>query len=285
MNKINLLSILFVITGVLTSSCTGNNQASSKTQDEQNDITIEISEKGIFLNSQKISLSTEVNDIKTIIGNPTKEKIQSLTEIQETKEKFGSIPNNIFTWDNYGILVYQKADKKEINSISIDFKGQDFDFSPSTPFSGTLKLNGVKIDKNTSLDELRKISRLEISETIVKVHRASFNNHDLTFEFNSHQDKSGLVGFSIEVNNIPEKANAKGWTDSQIEILKAGTANLEQIKTLSNQYNFEISDFVDCYAEKVTTTLTMNNLENPTPAVQTTITKIMEDCIIQTTKN
>jgi hypothetical protein len=143
----------------------------------------------------------------------------------------------------------------------------------------------VKIDKNTSLDEIRKISRLEISETIVKVHRASFNNHDMTFEFNSRQDKSGLVGFSIEVNNIPEKSNSKGWTDSEIEILKASTANHEQIKTLSDKYNFQISDFVNCYTKKLTTTVTMNNLENPTPDVQKTITKIMEDCIIQTTKN
>jgi hypothetical protein len=280
------ITILLLI-GLLVSSCNDSKNYTENTdnQDKITNVTIEISEQGLFLNSKKISLTTDYNEIKSIIGTPTKEKIQSTYEIEEKKQKFGSTPNNIYTYDNYGILIYQKAGEKEINSISIDFKKQNYVFSPSTAFSGILKINGVSIDRNTSLTQLKKIEGLLIGESTVKVNSAKFNNHVLTFEFNSYQDKNGLVGFSIDVNNIPEQTNAKGWTDNDIKILKASISNLEQIKTLSIQYDYKIGDFADCYAEKISTTLTMSEMENQTIELQKQAAKIIEDCIIQTSNN
>jgi hypothetical protein len=253
--------------------------------DKKTNIIIEISELGLFLNSKKINLMTDYNEIISIIGKPTKEKKQSPTEIQETKLKFGTKPNNIYIYDNYGILIYQKVGEKEINSISIDFKKQNYPFSPTKAFTGTLKINDISIDRNTSLTQLKKIKGLIINESIHKVNRAKFNNHDLTIEFNSYQDKNGLIRFSIDVNNIPEKTNDKGWTESSIKILKASVANVEKLKTLSVQYNFKISDFADCYGEKITIKLTPNEIDKPTSETQKLVLKIMQDYIMQTSKN
>lgn len=276
--------ILLFLTGLLTSSCNGNSSYTGST-DNQDKLTIEISEKGLFLNSKKINLTVDYNEIKSIIGIPTKEKIQSTSEIEETKRKFGSIPNNIYSYDDYGILIYQKAGEKEINSISIDFEKQDYAFSPSTEFSGILKINGKSIERSTSLSQLRKIEKLQMIESTVKVNRAKFNNHNLIFEFNSHQDKNGLVRVSIEINNTPEQTNAKGWTVNDINILKASISSIEEIKRLSIQNNFKLDDFTDCYAKKITTSMSKSEMEKLATELQKQVAKIMEDCIIQTSNN
>ena len=280
-----LLATFTLIPLLIAFACTDSrNQIIQEKSVRLNNLTIEITEQGIFLNSNKISLTSDMNSIKAILGNPSTEKIQSAIEIQKIKEKFGTTANNIYTYDDHGIRIYQQSDKKEIKAISIDFKRQDNSFSPSSPFSGILTLNGVVIDKNTSLAELRMIQGLEISATNFRVHNAKFNNYTLSFEFNSDQDKNGLVGFSIDMNNIPEKTNTKGWTQLEIEVFKTSFINSEKIKTLSIKYNFNVAEFANCYAEIITSTMTMIEVQSNTVEIQEKLTIMMEDCIVQTAK-
>ncbi len=267
---------LLLIIGIIVFGCDDN-----QNQNKSHDLVIEISDQGIFIDRNKINLPTNLNKISSILGDPTGEKIQTQFEISKAKSKFGAVPNNIFTYDNYGILVYQSPEEQVINSISIDFEKQSYDFSPSNPFSGILKLHGTIIDGNTSIAELKKISQIEISESSFKVILARSNTYALAFEFNN--DKNSLVGFSIEAN-IPKMTNDKGWADSDIESFKKVIASIEQIKSLSIQYNFELMDFVDCYAKKVSTTITFDKMINPDAEVQARVAKIMEDCVIQVTK-
>lgn len=285
-SKMNKYVSPFVLIAFVLLSCNeGKNQIeNSHSQVEKNDVLLEVAKQGIFLNKMKIKTFTDLADINDILGNPLKENIPSPSKIQEVEEKFGTKPNNIFTYSDNGIIVYQDVDNKDIKNISVHFVLQDFDFSPSKTFGGELKINGYKINSGTTLNDLREIPELEVSETFVNVHNASFNNHPLTFTFISNEDKSGLTGVSIGINNIQQKTNEKGWSDKDIEILKAGTANVEQIKALSIQYNFKLSDFVDCYISKVVTTTTFNEMENPTNELQQKIVKIIEDCIAQTSK-
>lgn len=280
------ITVLFLMQVLLYSSCTNSKShtESSTKEDVQSNLSLEISEQGIFLNSKKITPSTNYSDVKSIIGEPSKEKIPTATEIETTKQKFGGAPNNIYTYDNYGVLIYQAVDRKEINTISIDFKKQDYKFSPTTAFSGTVKLNDIAIDKNTSLTDLKKIAGLTINESLIKVNNAKYNNHDITFVFNNPSDKSELVGFAIEVNNISEPTNEKGWTEKELDILKASMKNAERVKELSIQFNFKISDLVNCYATKVSTTITKSELENPSMEIQNKSIKIVEDCIIEITQ-
>ncbi len=270
--------ILLLIIGIIVFGCDNN-----KNQNKSQGLVIEISDQGIFIDTNKINLPTNLNKISSILGDPTRKKIQTQFEISKAKKKFGAAPNNIFTYDNSGILLYQGVNKKEINSFSIFFEKQDYDFSPSVPFSGTLKLYDAIIDKNTSLTELKKISKIEVSESTFNVNIATSDNYALTFEFNEANDKSRLVGFSIETNNL-EKTNAKGWSDNDIESFKVVIANIEQIQSLSVQFNFEVMDFVNCYAKKVSTTITLDDMKNPTEVVQAKVGKIMEDCVGQVTK-
>ncbi|TNE82518.1 MAG: hypothetical protein EP332_00015 [Bacteroidetes bacterium] len=132
---------------------------------------------------------------------------------------------------------------------------------------------------------MKKIKGLEVSESIFKVNHAKFYNHNITLEFSNHRDKSKLVCFSIQFDNISEQTNSKGWTEGDINILKASISNVEKIKALSKQYKFSMSDFADCYASKIVTTFTLSDMNNPTPELQNRIAKIMENCFIQVPKN
>ncbi len=251
----------------------------------KNEWKIEITNNKLSINSINIPINSDINKINSIIGNPSKQKIQLSSDIEKIRLKYGTHPNNIFTWDNYGILVYQNPENGEINSLSIDFIKQDYNFSPSQTFSGILLLDGVRIDQNTTLESLKKIAKLKINESNTNIYRAKYGNFIITIEISETNANKKITSFSINTNSKTEIVNSKGWTDSQIKILKAVTGNLEYIKDFSIKYKFEIQEFVECYADKVTNNYTMKTLENQSPELQTKILEIIEDCIIQTSKN
>ena len=83
---------------------------------------IEIKNNQLYINSESIHANPLLSEIIQIISNPTRSKIQSESEIREKKEKFGSVPSNIYTYDKDGILLYQKHDAVSKTQLTLPTK-------------------------------------------------------------------------------------------------------------------------------------------------------------------
>lgn len=262
--------------------------SSSKTpslkEDTGNNLKIDLSEQGLFFNSSKISSPVEYKYLKSILGEPNKSEIPNQTEIDEVKLKFGSNPNNIYTYDKDGLMIYQNILSHNITSISIDFKKHTNSFSPIDVFSGLLNINGVVINSKTKPENLDNISGLTNPKVIYNHITAKFKNYLLSFIFDKND--ATLADFSIEFDSDKEKIDSKGWADSDKDILKATISNAEKVKSLASQYGFKISDVADCYVAKLTVIISKDELYslNISKATQQRISKIIENCMKEAIK-
>lgn len=251
---------------------------------ESQNLTIELTKQGVFINSKRIDTGIDFSELKKVIGEPSRTKIQTTDEINSVKETMGALPNNIYTYDQYGILVYQKPNTKSISSITIDFKKQNHLFSPEKPFSGIMKINAKNIDLFTSMLLLKESIGLDVENTNFNVCSSLYNNYNLTFEFEDAKQKNKMVSLGIGLNINTEQANEKGWKNSDIEMVNATLRNNVQLIEYSKQYNFEMNYLLKCYTDKITTTIENKEYNNPTKENLKTISKILSDCIIQTSK-
>jgi len=280
-----LTLVLFLLLNIFV-SYSDSKESSNIEADEikKQNLIIEVTKQGVFINTKKIDTAIGFSELKKIIGEPSRTKIQTINEINSVKEKMGALPNNIYTYDQYGILIYQKPNTKTISSITIDFLKQNHPFSPEKPFSGILKINAKKIDKSTSLLLLKVSVGLKIENTNFNVCSSIYSNYNLTFEFEDAKQKNKMVSLEININKNSEQANEKGWKNSDIEMVKATLRNNIQLKEYSKQYNFEMNDLLECYTDKIITTIENKVYNNPTKENLKSVSKILSDCIIQTSK-
>jgi hypothetical protein len=243
---------------------------------------IEIKNNQLYINSESVHSNPALSEITQIIGNPSRSKIQSESEIREKKEKFGSVPSNIYTYDKDGILLYQKPDGSIINSITIDFDIQTYDFSPHETYNSKLIFNAIEINRNTSLEKLKKIPGIIIDDDIYFTNSAKLGIYDLTFEFSEAINKNQLVSMSISLSpKLNEARNNKGWSSEEIQIMKAAVKNIEQLRELAKQYDFSMDKFADCYASKISTQINYKEIQNPNERVNAIIGQAIEECVIQ----
>jgi hypothetical protein len=249
---------------------------------EQRINRIEINDNNFYLNSVKVNADPTLSELIQLIGQPSRSKIQSDTEIKNAKEKFGTLPSNIYTYDGDGILLYQKPNDNVINSIIIDFIKQEYDFSPQKTYNQVLLFNSFKIDRNTSLSELKKIPGIIIDDGIYFTNSGMLGKYKLAFEFTEATYKNQLASMSIDLMQpIEEKRNNMGWNNEEIQIMKAAVKNIEQLRELAKQYDFSMDKFADCYASKISTQITYKEIKNPNERVNAIIGKAIEECVIQ----
>jgi hypothetical protein len=280
-----LILVLILLLNIIVSYSESKKSSNTEVDKiESQNLTIEVTKQGVFINSKRIDTGIDFSELKKVIGEPSRTKIQTTDEINSVKETMGALPNNIYTYDQYGILVYQKPNTKSISSITIDFKKQNHLFSPEKPFSGIMKINAKKIDLFTSMLLLKESIGLDVENTNFNVCSSLYNNYNLTFEFEDAKQKNKMVSLGIGINKNTEQANEKGWKNSDIEMVNATLRNNVQLIEYSKQYNFEMNYLLKCYTDKITTTIENKEYNNPTKENLKTISKILSDCIIQTSK-
>lgn len=249
---------------------------------EQKINRIEISDNNLYFNSVKVNAQPTLAELIQLIGQPSRSKIQSETEIKIAQEKFGTLPSNIYTYDLDGILLYQKPYGNTINSITIDFIKQKYDFSPQKTYNQVLLFNTFQIDRNTSLSELKKIPGIIIEDGIYFTNSALLGKYKLAFEFTEAIYKNQLASMSINlIKPIEDKRNEMGWSNEEIEIMKAAAKNIKELKDIAKEYNFTMDKFAECYALKVSNQITFREIQNPDERVNAIVVKSIEDCLIQ----
>lgn len=94
-------------------------------------------------------------------GKTNQQTRDNITDDAITEEfKNSNSANNIYTYDDYGILIYQKHNTNTISSLSINFIRQKYDFSPYNSFSGKLIIAGKTVDIRSDEEKLKKIKGL-----------------------------------------------------------------------------------------------------------------------------
>jgi hypothetical protein len=101
----------------------------------------------------------------------------------------------IWTYDDFGMCIYFQSEKDIITEISINFTRHSYDFSPNKKFSGELSLFDVKINRETTLKELKKIKELQFDDDPgFDVFSAKSSSLYFVFEY---LDGGGLNGVAV----------------------------------------------------------------------------------------
>jgi len=110
---------------------------------------VQITEAGISLDGKQLTLPATTAQLTEILGQPDR-----------TLDK----ANKIFVWDQRGIYAYCKKDRDEIHDISFAFQKLEYDFAPSTSYTGPINVAGTPVSSATTEAELKQAGfKLEYS--------------------------------------------------------------------------------------------------------------------------
>ena len=152
-------------------------------------VTIEIKSDNLYVNSKKITKETTVQDIRSILGNPDRE--------------FSKL-SDIWTYDSLGLKIYIGKKDSSLETISVDYKKGDLEFSPQRDFKGRLIINSQAISSKTSIQELEKMdigfesSITDWYRTVVGWHNASTKYLILMFDYTRDDRMIEVVEISFK---------------------------------------------------------------------------------------
>jgi hypothetical protein len=105
-------------------------------------ISVRISGAALSINAREVPLPINTTRLVELLGRPDR-----ITRLQ----------NVILTWDNDGILAYERPDTDRVFQLSIALGMKRFEFWPSRRFSGVLTIDGARITPESSLIEVNRI--------------------------------------------------------------------------------------------------------------------------------
>jgi hypothetical protein len=76
--------------------------------------------------------------------------VAALGEPDRTLDKV----NKIFVWDQRGIYAYSETNRDHIHDISFSFANEEWDYAPKSVFTGSIRIGGVTITKDTTEADL-----------------------------------------------------------------------------------------------------------------------------------
>lgn len=109
----------------------------------QNISRIEVKKSALFVNGSIVKLPISLTDLEKLIGPPSR-----------TVEKI----NYISTWDDLGLLAYQKDESSDVFQLSVILNNLDMEieFWPGTVFGGILVIDGARIKSNDSNSSINR---------------------------------------------------------------------------------------------------------------------------------
>ena len=146
---------------------------------------IEINSNGLFINSKKITSQTNTSYIQSILGTPDR--------------KFLKV-NTIWTYDDIGVRIYINPENDKLVSISLDFKKENYDFSPASTFSGELLIHNFNISRYTPIVSFKKIPELTFDNSPFQVYSATTTYLTLTLQYLDDVTKLEAIGISFNDN-------------------------------------------------------------------------------------
>lgn len=107
-------------------------------------IDISVSHSRILLNSSSVILPIQKNELFKVLGLPNRESAKM---------------NTIYTWDQYGLLAYERPGSGMINQVSVVINNVDMNYAfwPRRTFSGRLTVDDTPIVSETTSSGLNQL--------------------------------------------------------------------------------------------------------------------------------
>ena len=99
--------------------------------------------------------------------------------------------NILSTWDQAGIVVYEEFPNAPVISLSLSFQAKDHPFSPTCPFSGTIRFGGVELSAQSICEDLIAAG-LQQDGLLPFLYIADIDELEIIAEY-----RDGLTDFSI----------------------------------------------------------------------------------------
>lgn len=110
---------------------------------------IEINDKGLKINSVRITNRTTPAKLKMILGQPDK-----------ITHKY----QHVWTYNEQGIMVYVDQDNSDF-SVILCYKPTQFDYAPTSCYPNIIKIFDHIITPNSSIEELKAIPEIIFEKT------------------------------------------------------------------------------------------------------------------------
>jgi|SRR6187401_991165 len=152
-------------------------------------VIIEIKSDSLYINSKKVTKEITSQNLRSLLGNPNREFYKLST---------------IWTYDSLGLKVYIGQQDSSLEAFSLDFKRDNFEFSPRKEFSGKLIINSQAISAKTSIEDLEKMeigfesSILDWYRAVVGWHSASTEYLRFLFDYSKDNKMIELVEISFK---------------------------------------------------------------------------------------
>jgi hypothetical protein len=148
-------------------------------------IAVEIRNDGVFIEGRHVSQHTPLSGYEAILG-----KSDRVTRLE----------NTIYTYDQLGMILYQRPGEKAVSSISLDLVRSDYKFSPKSSFKGVLIVTDHVLRTDFPQSALLKLHGVEVdpsdTELSLSLTKATCGKNTLIFEYLSSRKELGGVGIS-----------------------------------------------------------------------------------------
>lgn len=234
-------------------------------------LSIAIDKDGVSLNGRRLMNPPSSVVMQAIMGAPSRIQRRSASEVERMQQEEGYSPNTIYTYDQYGVCLYQRPGSTEIQSITIPLKAGEFSFSPKAAFSGILTISGVIVSTTTLLPQLKRIPNLAVNDSVVFTHTARCGETRILFDFT--EDKTSLNHVSITLEPTP----ADGWTLKLKTQLTSQLAHDPNLKSLAEALNTSAESIAQKIVDKVSIRLTVDELYSRPEVMLSEISRVIDE--------
>ncbi len=109
-------------------------------------VAVEVRQGAVFVEGTRVTEESTLADYEALLGKA---------------DRVTNLKNTIHTYDALGIQLYQAPDAKTIHSISLDFAGRQFKFSPKETFRGVLIVDDQVLRGDFPRAGIQKIASLK----------------------------------------------------------------------------------------------------------------------------
>ena len=113
---------------------------STLTQNQK--IKITISGSSISVKGREIVFPIDTTELFRLLGPP---------------DRTSELSNTIFTWDNIGIIAYERPNTNKVIQLGIAMGTKRYAFWPAKTFSGVLTIDNARISRQSKLIELNRV--------------------------------------------------------------------------------------------------------------------------------
>jgi len=103
------------------------------------------------------NIVVELDQKLMVNGNPVRLpwRLEEATHVLGEPERSLALANTLHVFDGKGIVLYEPPKSGAVKTLSFHFQRDNFKFMPQKLFTGTLKVQGVRIDARATIAQLK----------------------------------------------------------------------------------------------------------------------------------